>query len=343
MRGHKWWRCEFSDNARTASETLCLIVLITPFLISCGPSEKERSRIAAVTCAEIEATRNFESAKRVKLINEARGKLDAEPMLRGDTTIRSAVNYDICETLVMSDEEFDAALNVILELQREAAERAAKRKEENRRKLVDWFNSSYTLRARNLYFGELKNEWNYTPLYAFVGEVTVECASEQRCDQLVNISENSYVHLSAGGKDVSMEVGFSRKDDWWDQEPMSRTFCLLDKLNLFDIVRRSEREDEIEEMAYVMNEKGFKFKRINTGRCKHYTYHDFKNFYKLKQGDATMTTELMPLLSIEVVAELSNFIDTVDDIGDTFVSGDTDWFKPTFAVGEVPIEILWAN
>ena len=41
-------------------------------LVGCGPSQEEKREIAKMACTEIMATRNFEEARRIKILNEAR-------------------------------------------------------------------------------------------------------------------------------------------------------------------------------------------------------------------------------------------------------------------------------
>ena len=49
-------------------------------LVGCGPSQKEKERVAQVACSEIMATRNFEEARRIKIINEARLEVGLDPI-----------------------------------------------------------------------------------------------------------------------------------------------------------------------------------------------------------------------------------------------------------------------
>ena len=54
------------------------ILIFSIMLSSCGSSfmsDEEKINIAERACAEAKATRNFETARRVKLINDARAKL----------------------------------------------------------------------------------------------------------------------------------------------------------------------------------------------------------------------------------------------------------------------------
>ena len=61
---------------------ICLFLLT-----SCGPSQEEKQRIAAVTCSIMGETRNMDAAVRVEKMNEAREKIGAEPFLSGDDAI----------------------------------------------------------------------------------------------------------------------------------------------------------------------------------------------------------------------------------------------------------------
>jgi hypothetical protein len=78
--------------------------------VACGPSESDKKRTAAVTCAQVEETRYFESEKRVRLINEARDEIGAEPFLAGDQAIQTAVYLGLCPELVRGDYIYKAAV-----------------------------------------------------------------------------------------------------------------------------------------------------------------------------------------------------------------------------------------
>jgi hypothetical protein len=112
-------------NANATFVTLWGLVFASLLLTGCGPNKKEVQRIAAVACAQIEASREFESAMRVGLINEAREKIGGEPFLSGDQEIKSAVSYGLCIELVLGDDKYQAALSIVLiKLAKLEAERA---------------------------------------------------------------------------------------------------------------------------------------------------------------------------------------------------------------------------
>lgn len=207
-------------HTQSGLPTTIFVVLGLATMTACGPSEKERDRVAAVTCAEIAETRNFESARRVRLINDAREKLGAKPMLRGDVTIVIADLYGICDALVKGDEQFDAALEVATRPEREEQQR----REEQQQKLVDWFNENFSLQVKNLHIvmrtrTDFESRYSFLGKvnYGFVGELEVECSSEERCDQLARLG---YImaDISPGGESESItllihEQHWSKKSD----------------------------------------------------------------------------------------------------------------------------------
>ena len=125
---------------------ICLILLT-----SCGPSqeelrqaemeqqrlEKEASeklaqetsrRIAAVTCAVMQETRNMDAAVRVEKINEGREKIGGEPFLSGDDAIKEAFEFGLCQELVLNEnynESLQELKDAIRERERIAAEKRA--------------------------------------------------------------------------------------------------------------------------------------------------------------------------------------------------------------------------
>ena len=166
--------------------------------------------MAEATCAEIAETREFESARRVRLINEARERFGAAPMLRGNEIIKTAFSHGLCEELIHSDKRFDAAFERMLderareqESRREEARAQSdqeferklareSRQRSNRAKLIAWFNSSYSIELRNLYLAEraaFRQELGSVIVerpaeHGVMGELVINCVSAERCDQL---------------------------------------------------------------------------------------------------------------------------------------------------------------
>jgi len=58
---------------------LILISALLFTIVGCGPSQKEKENIAEMACAEIMATRNFEEARRIRILNEARLEVGLDP------------------------------------------------------------------------------------------------------------------------------------------------------------------------------------------------------------------------------------------------------------------------
>jgi hypothetical protein len=139
-----------------------LLILSLVILSSCGPSAEEKrqaemeeqrikkeaseklaqekaNRIAAVTCSIMSETRNMDAAVRVEKMNEARDKIGGEPFLRGDNAIKEALEWGLCQKLVLNetyDETLLSLKNDKRERDRIAAEKrrvaAEKRAEEER-------------------------------------------------------------------------------------------------------------------------------------------------------------------------------------------------------------------
>lgn len=66
-----------------------------------APSRAEMERTAKGTCASIAETRDMDGPQRVEQVNDAREELGLEPYLEGDEFIVEAVQYGICERLVL--------------------------------------------------------------------------------------------------------------------------------------------------------------------------------------------------------------------------------------------------
>ena len=49
-------------------------------------------------------TRNMDAAVRVEKMNDARKKIGGEPFLEGDSVIQEAIEYGLCQELVLNDD-----------------------------------------------------------------------------------------------------------------------------------------------------------------------------------------------------------------------------------------------
>ena len=63
---------------------LSLIILLSLLIVSCGPSLEERETISRVACSEIMATRQFEEARRYRILNDALKELGEDPYWSSD-------------------------------------------------------------------------------------------------------------------------------------------------------------------------------------------------------------------------------------------------------------------
>ncbi|MDC1322912.1 hypothetical protein N8254_05690 [Pseudomonadales bacterium] len=104
-----------------------IMLCITLTLIACGPSQEEKEKIAYVSCAVISETRNMDAAIRVREMNAAREKIGGEPFLSGDDAIKEALEFGLCEELVLDIAIYDESLgdlkNAKLEHERILAEK----------------------------------------------------------------------------------------------------------------------------------------------------------------------------------------------------------------------------
>ena len=101
-----------------------LLILSLVLVASCGPSQQEKEKIAAVTCSIMSETRNMDAAVRVEKMNEAREKIGGEPFLRGDDAIKDAFGWGLCQELVLN-EIYDESLQSLKDAKRERERIAA--------------------------------------------------------------------------------------------------------------------------------------------------------------------------------------------------------------------------
>ena len=90
------------------------------FLVACGPSDEEKQNIAIITCNIMSESTIMDGAARIKEINSARDKINAESYLYGDDKIKEAIEYNICINLVLDDPEYESILLELKEKEREA-------------------------------------------------------------------------------------------------------------------------------------------------------------------------------------------------------------------------------
>ena len=105
-----------------------LVILSFVLVTSCGPSQQEKKRVAAVTCSIMAETREIDAALRVREMNEARDKIGGRPFLRGDNAIQEAIVQGMCRELVLDTYDGDARA----EKQRRAAEKQSRAAEKQR-------------------------------------------------------------------------------------------------------------------------------------------------------------------------------------------------------------------
>ena len=109
-----------------------LIILCLVLLTSCGPSQEEKKKVAAVTCSIIGETRNMDGAVRVREMNEARDQIGGEPYLKGDDAIKEALEWGLCQELVLN-ETYDERLQSLKDAKRELERIAEEKRAEEQR------------------------------------------------------------------------------------------------------------------------------------------------------------------------------------------------------------------
>ena len=110
---------------------LFILVLILP-AIGCSPSYEEKRNIAKEACAEIMATRGFESARRIKVLNEARKKTGLEPWPLNSEALDTSLKWtgkQWCEDQIAPPNQEELTRRKIAEDQRLERERLAKEQE----------------------------------------------------------------------------------------------------------------------------------------------------------------------------------------------------------------------
>ena len=123
---------------------LKLLPIIFPVLLlsinSCGVSNEEKERVAAVTCSVIEESIMLDASFRVEKMNDAREKLNLPPFLDGDEEIQRSIKFETCKMLVLNDANYKQKTDMLesdfnIELIRLAKEKAEREAEAERKRL----------------------------------------------------------------------------------------------------------------------------------------------------------------------------------------------------------------
>ncbi len=120
-----------------------LIISILTVLTGCGPSKEERETISRVACSEIMATRQFEEARRYRILNDALKELGEDPYwssdmletnlsLGGTRACMNILNPPPPRTVEEIEQERIAREKIEEELRVEREKEAKKRAEEKR-------------------------------------------------------------------------------------------------------------------------------------------------------------------------------------------------------------------
>ena len=107
---------------------LAMLVLLT----ACGPSEKEITNTAIITCNIMAESRKMDAAMRIREINAAREKIGADPYLETDYEIIESIRLGLCQDLVRNDP--DVFVNMSNLLREESEKRIAALQEERRQR-----------------------------------------------------------------------------------------------------------------------------------------------------------------------------------------------------------------
>ena len=197
---------------------LLLIPLALISIAACGPSQEEKERIAAVTCAVMgESKKALDAAFRVEKINEAREKIGGEPFLSGDVAIKEAFEYGLCQQLVLGK---DYELKI-----REAKDAEARRKrfaeEEAARKAEEV--------AKAARIKEIKEG-----VKEFGGDMrrlilsSNEAQKEKSCPELLDQMESSIKYFEENS-DSYLPVPSLEDCNWYEETQFELTNWILDQ------------------------------------------------------------------------------------------------------------------
>ena len=138
---------------------LLLIPLVLISIAACGPSQVEKEKIAAVTCAVMaESKEGLGAAFRVEKINEAREEIGGEPFLSGDVAIKEAFELGLCEALVLND-DYDIKLQPLKDAKAERERIAAEiERLEEEKKILESEEKKALDEARRRHSKKVKDE-----------------------------------------------------------------------------------------------------------------------------------------------------------------------------------------
>ena len=173
-------------------------------------AEKKRIEgVAAVACSVMGATRNMDSAVRIKEVNAARVEIGEDPFLSGDDVIKQSIKFGICEVLVAYPDRYPAILGEIKDLERKLAaeKRLAKQKKEEQRvartrgPLKEW-KSAILKRIETVPnpIEDIEFDISYSDTYPL--EITYKCAGLKHLDHTFTIAFDNALGTISGRSSI---------------------------------------------------------------------------------------------------------------------------------------------
>lgn len=88
-----------------------LLLLTAILLTACGPSQEEKENIATVACNVLTESKTMDDGIKIKEVNQARTQMGESPFLGASSDIKEAINWSLCEELVINNPKYGEILN----------------------------------------------------------------------------------------------------------------------------------------------------------------------------------------------------------------------------------------
>lgn len=106
-----------------------LIIVGVFFLASCGPSQEEKKTIALNACSIMGATdASFGGVLRMQTMIDAREKIGEEAFVGGSDAIAEAFEWELCQELVLNDENYNKTLQSLKDAHQETVRYLSEKK-----------------------------------------------------------------------------------------------------------------------------------------------------------------------------------------------------------------------
>ena len=116
--------CSYKVHIFTLIKDRLILSLLVFFLITgCGMSESEKEDLVTISCNVMKETRYKNPSDMIKEVNHIRERIEGDAFLLLGEDISRAIEYDLCEELVLDHPNYEKLLKENIQRKKEMNER----------------------------------------------------------------------------------------------------------------------------------------------------------------------------------------------------------------------------